>query len=85
MCLSGEQKQCVALARALLKDSDIYIFNEAFSAIDKELKQDIATFLTSRLKNKTVIVVSHQLDAYDAFDAVYEIRNGGLNKIHCHE
>jgi ABC-type multidrug transport system fused ATPase/permease subunit len=85
MCLSSGQKQCVALARAMLKEANIYILDEAFSAIDKNLKETIKDSLVSKLRDKTVIVVSHQLENFEQFDRVYEIRGKRLNCIYSHE
>ena len=84
MCLSSGQKQCVALARAMLKEANIYILDEAFSAIDKNLKETIKDSLVSKLQDKTVIVVSHQLEKFDGFDSVYEIRDKHLSCIYRH-
>lgn len=84
MCLSSGQKQCVALARAMLKEANIYILDESFSAIDKNLKETIKDSLVSRLQDKTVIVVSHQLEKFDGFDSVYEIRDKRLSCIYRH-
>lgn len=85
MCLSSGQKQCVALARAMLKEANIYILDEAFSAIDKKLKEKIKDSLAPKLQDKTVIVVSHQLENFEQFDRVYEIRGKHLNCIYSHE
>lgn len=85
MCLSSGQKQCVALARAMFKEANIYILDEAFSAIDKNLKETIKDSLVSKLRDKTVIVVSHQLENFEQFDRVYEIRGKRLNCIYSHE
>ena len=85
MCLSSGQKQCVALARAMLKEANIYILDEAFSAIDKNLKETIKDSLVSKLRDKTVIVVSHQLENFEQFNRVYEIRGKRLNCIYSHE
>jgi ABC-type multidrug transport system ATPase subunit len=75
----------LALARAMLKEANIYILDEAFSAIDKNLKETIKDSLISKLRDKTVIVVSHQLKNFEQFDRVYEIRGKRLNCIYSHE
>ena len=85
MCLSGGQRQCVALARAILKDSNILILDEALSSIDKHLKHEIANSLAPQLKDKTVIVVSHQLENYTGFNRVYEIKGGCITQVYSNE
>jgi ABC-type bacteriocin/lantibiotic exporter with double-glycine peptidase domain len=69
----------------MLKEANIYILDEAFSAIDKNLKETIKKSLITKLQNKTIIVVSHQLEKFDGFDRVYEIRDKHLNCIYRHE
>ena len=85
MCLSGGQRQCIALARAILKDSNILILDEALSSIDKHLKHEIANSLAPQLKDKTVIVVSHQLENYTGFNLVYEIKGGCITQVYSNE
>ena len=59
--LSGGQCQRLALARALLHDSPVYIFDEATSNIDVESENDIMREIHELAKSKTVILVSHRL------------------------
>lgn len=59
--LSGGQCQRLALARALLHDSPVYIFDEATSNIDVESENDIMGQIYALAKNKTVILISHRL------------------------
>jgi ABC-type transport system involved in cytochrome bd biosynthesis fused ATPase/permease subunit len=68
----------------MVKEANIYILDESFSAIDKNLKETIKDSLVSRLQDKTVIVVSHQLEKFDGFDSVYEIRDKRLSCIYRH-
>ena len=60
--LSGGMKMRVALARALYCDGDLFLMDEPFSALDEELKSRILPKIFSFLRNKTVIIVSHNLD-----------------------
>lgn len=57
--LSGGMKMRLSLARAIYYDPDIIIMDEPFASIDKETKDKIAEKVFKRLKNKTVIIVSH--------------------------
>lgn len=59
--LSGGQRQRLALARALLHDSSVYIFDEASSNIDVESESDIMRQIQALAKRKTVILISHRL------------------------
>ena len=59
--LSGGQCQRLALARAILHDSPVYIFDEATSNIDVESENDIMAQIYALAKNKTVILISHRL------------------------
>jgi ATP-binding cassette subfamily B protein len=58
--LSGSQKQKLSIARALLKNSKILIFDEATSMIDKETQEEIHEAITKITKDLTVIFVSHR-------------------------
>ena len=60
--LSGGMKMRVALARAIYSDGDIYLMDEPFSALDDDLKTRILPKIFDYLKNKTVIIVSHNIE-----------------------
>lgn len=74
--LSGGQCQRLALARALLHDSPIYIFDEATSNIDVESENDIMREIHALAKNKTVILVSHRLANVVHSDRIYVMKKG---------
>lgn len=74
--LSGGQCQRLALARALLFDSQIYIFDEATSNIDVESENDIMSEIYSLAKTKTVILISHRLANVTGSDNIYVLDNG---------
>ena len=71
--LSGGERQRIILARTLLKDADIYIFDEALNAIDIEQERIILKNIFRLLKDKTVIVISHRFNNEDLFDQKYEM------------
>ncbi|MDE7220201.1 MAG: ABC transporter ATP-binding protein/permease [Oscillospiraceae bacterium] len=76
--LSGGQCQRLALARALLHDSPVYIFDEATSNIDVESENDIMAEIHALAKRKTVILISHRLaNAADA-DNIYVMDHGAV-------
>lgn len=76
--LSGGQKQRLALARAILHDSRIYIFDEATSNIDVESENDIMEQIYSLAKTKTVILISHRLANVVNADNIYILENGNV-------
>lgn len=75
---SGGERQRLILARTLLKDSDIYIFDEAFNQIDADKERLILTHMFDYLKERTVIIISHRLANCDLFDLHLELREGQL-------
>lgn len=76
--LSGGQCQRLALARALLHDSPIYIFDEATSNIDVESENDIMNEIQNLAECKTVILISHRLVNVVKADAIYVMVNGKI-------
>lgn len=76
--LSGGQCQRLALARALLHDSPVYIFDEATSNIDVESENDIMTQIYGLAKTKTVILISHRLANVAGADKIYVLAQGEI-------
>ena len=76
--LSGGQCQRIALARALLHDSPIYIFDEATSNIDVESENDIMTVIHKLSESKTILMISHRLANTRNADNIYVLENGSL-------
>ena len=76
--LSGGQRQRLALARALLHDSPVYIFDEATSNIDVESENDIMTQIYALAKTKTVILISHRLANVAGADNIYVLDQGNI-------
>ena len=74
--LSGGQRQRLALARALLHDSPVYIFDEATSNIDVESENDIMEQIHSLAATKTVILISHRLANVSKADNIYVLNDG---------
>lgn len=75
---SGGQRQRLAVARALLHDSSIYIFDEATSNIDVESENDILKLLHSISKEKLIILISHRLANVVKSEGIYVMENGHL-------
>ena len=76
--LSGGQCQRLALARALLHDSPIYIFDEATSNIDIESENNIMAAIHKLAKHKTVLLISHRLANVIQSDNIYVLENGRI-------
>ena len=76
--LSGGQCQRLALARALLHDSPVYIFDEATSNIDVESENDIMQVIHTLAKTKTVILISHRLANVADADNIYVLDKGNI-------
>ena len=76
--LSGGQCQRLALARALLHDSLVYIFDEATSNIDVESENDIMTQIYKLAVHKTVILISHRLANVAGADKIYVLDKGTI-------
>lgn len=82
---SGGQCQRLAIARALLHDSEIYIFDEATSNIDVESENDIMNLLHKLTKTKSVILISHRLANVVDSDNIYVLDKGKVVESGTHE
>ena len=74
--LSGGQRQRLALARALLHDSPVYVFDEATSNIDVESENDIMAEIRALARRRTVIVITHRLANVTDADSIYVLEAG---------
>ena len=83
--LSGGQCQRLALARALLHDSPVYIFDEATSNIDVESENDIMAQIHQLAKTKTVILISHRLANVTESDNIYVMEHGAVAESGSHK
>lgn len=81
---SGGQCQRLALARAILHNSPIYIFDEATSNIDVESENDIMQLIYNLSKTKTVILISHRLANVKKADKIYVLENGNVKESGTH-
>lgn len=83
--LSGGQCQRLALARALLHDSPVYIFDEATSNIDVESENDIMEQILLLAKKKSVLLISHRLANITKADMIYAMEQGEVKECGTHE
>lgn len=82
---SGGQCQRLALARALLHDTPVYIFDEATSNIDVESEELILGVIKELAKSKTIILISHRLASVVEADKIYMINDGQVVQAGRHE
>jgi len=76
--LSGGQKQRISIARAIIKDPEILIFDDCLSAVDTETEEIILNNLNNISKNKTTIIVSHRISSIKNADSIIIIDNGEI-------
>lgn len=78
--LSGGQKQRLSIARVLLREAQIVIFDEATSSLDNAAQENIIDLIFSLLKNRTVIIIAHRLSAVKRCDNIIVINNGRVTE-----
>jgi ATP-binding cassette subfamily B protein len=83
--LSGGQRQRAALARALLHDTDMYIFDEAGSNIDMESEEAVMAAINGLAKRKTVLLITHRLANARRADRIAVLDQGRLAACGTHE
>jgi ABC-type multidrug transport system fused ATPase/permease subunit len=83
--LSGGQCQRLVIARAILKDAPVYIFDEATSNIDMESEEMIMDVIHELAKTKTVLLISHRLANVVNSDRIYMLQNGEIIEQGTHE
>lgn len=76
--LSGGQKQRISIARALIKEPGLIIFDDCLSAVDAKTEKEITANLTGYLKNKTAIIVTHRIFSLLQFDKIVVLEDGAI-------
>lgn len=79
--LSGGQKQAIAIARAMIRDPEILILDEAASNLDSQIEKKIYDYIKEEWKDKTLIIITHRLSSLDLTEKIYEIRDGTMVEI----
>ncbi|KAL5229212.1 hypothetical protein ABZP36_017477 [Zizania latifolia] len=79
--LSGGQKQRIQLARAVYQDCDVYLLDDVFSAVDAHTGSEIfRECVRGALKDKTVVLVTHQVDFLHNADTIYVMKDGMISQ-----
>ena len=76
--LSGGERQRIGLARAIYKDSQIYILDEATSALDSKTESLIQEEISTKLKNKTLIIIAHRLSTLKEVKRILVLEKGQI-------
>ena len=76
--LSGGQRQRISIARALLKDANVILLDEATSFLDVENETKIQKALSALIKNKTVIIIAHRMRTIANADKIVVLDNGKI-------
>jgi len=82
--LSGGQRQRVAIARMLLQKSPIMIFDDSLSAVDSETDSLIRKALKERMKDATVIIISHRITTLMSADKIMVLHQGEISEMGTH-
>jgi len=76
--LSGGQIQRISIARSLIKDSALYLFDDCFSSLDTDTEERLINNLINNLKNKSVVIVSHRVSCVKHSDKIIVLENGKI-------
>jgi ATP-binding cassette subfamily B protein len=83
--LSGGQKQRISIARALIKNPEIIVFDDCLSAVDAKTEFEIISNLYRFLHDKTAIIITHRIFSSFKFDKIIVLDNGSLTETGTHE
>ena len=83
--LSGGQKQRISIARALLKNPEVYLFDDCLSAVDTETEETILNNLQRASSSRTTIIVSHRVSSAKNADKILVLSEGRLLQEGTHE
>ena len=83
--LSGGQKQRISIARALIKQPSLAIFDDCLSAVDARTERLIVHNLDKALKGKTAIIITHRIPTDFHFDTIVVLENGQIAEMGNHD
>jgi ATP-binding cassette subfamily B protein len=76
--LSGGQKQRISIARAIIRDPQILIFDDCLSAVDTETEEKILAHLKDLMEGKTTVIISHRVSSVKHADQIIVLDDGGI-------
>ncbi len=82
--LSGGQKQRTAIAAALAADRDVFIFDDAFSALDAQTEAEVRNNIFHRLGGRTAVIISHRINTVAGCDRIYVLDKGEITDTGTH-
>jgi len=83
--LSGGERQKIAIARAILRNSPILILDEATSSLDSVAEQEIQIALDNLMKGKTTFIIAHRLSTIQKADRIYVLEGGTIKEVGSHQ
>jgi ATP-binding cassette, subfamily B, multidrug efflux pump len=83
--LSGGQKQRISIARALIKNPEIVVFDDCLSAVDARTEKEIIENLYRYLENKTALIITHRIFSLFQFDKIVVLDDGKIAEEGTHE
>jgi len=83
--LSGGQKQRISIARALIKNPEIVVFDDCLSAVDAKTESEIVKNLSTFLEHKTALIITHRIFSSITFNKIVVLENGCITEEGTHE
>jgi ABC-type multidrug transport system, ATPase and permease components len=83
--LSGGQKQRISIARALIKDHEIVVFDDCLSAVDAKTENEIISNLYNYLQSKTAVIITHRIFSLFSFDKIILLKDGVIAEQGTHQ
>ncbi len=83
--LSGGQRQRIGIARALYKQADVIIFDEATSSLDSDTEENVMSAIESLSKNLTLLIVAHRLTTLKKCTSIVELAEGNIKRVGSYE